>query len=59
MSMMASSKCGWHRVRFPGWLIMVEFLFGHNDSFIYSLLLPPPPPVVSASVVGSDSVARQ
>ena len=30
---------GWHWVRSPGWLIVVEFLFGQKDSKKISLLL--------------------
>ena len=30
---------GWHWVRSPGWLIVVEFLTGQNDSFIYLPLM--------------------
>ena len=35
---------GWHWVRSPGWLIVVDFLFGQNVYFM-CLLLPPPQPL--------------
>ena len=40
---------GWHWVRSPGWLIVVEFFFGQNVYFIYSPL-PPPRPRSSSSL---------
>ena len=34
---------GLHRVRIPGMLIVVDFLFGQNVYFMCSLPPPPPP----------------
>ena len=52
LSMTASLKCGWHRARTPGWLIVVEFSFSLNDSFVCSLLPPLPLPIVAHSMGG-------